>query len=616
MKRAPYAAIVVGGGHAGAEAALAIARAGFPCLLLTMNLDSICQMSCNPAIGGLAKGHMVRELDALGGQMGLAIDRTGIQFRMLNRSKGPAVWAPRAQADKRQYQLFMKIVCETEPNLDVKQDTVEELLVDSGGAASGVRTMMGQIFYAKCVVLTTGTFLKGLIHVGDVHYSGGRGGESAAMRLSENLRELGFEIKRFKTGTPPRVHKKTVDFSKCIPQPGDDPPEPFSFRTKKLEVEQIPCYITYTNEATHDVIRKNLHRSPLYGGVIVGIGPRYCPSIEDKVVKFADKARHQLYLEPEGRQTDEIYVNGLSTSLPQDVQYEIVKTIPGLEEAEIMRLAYAIEYDYAPPTQLSHNLETKRIRNLFFAGQINGTTGYEEAAAQGIVAGLNVVSRLRGDSPFVLSRSEAYIGVLIDDLVTKGTNEPYRMFTSLAEFRLLLRQDNADERLMKYGRTFGLISEEVYQEMLERRDLTEKEIRRLKTARQGNEPLDRILRRPGVSYGDLPKDDGNSENNSLPAEVIHKVELAIKYEGYIARQLSEVKRFKKFESKRIPPYLAFSEVRGLSKEACEKLSQIRPLSFGQAGRIPGVSSTDLSLVAIFLEKRRAAERTAESEELE
>ncbi len=599
--KSPYAAIIVGAGHAGAEAALAISRAGFPTLLLTMNLDSICQMSCNPAIGGVAKGHLVREIDALGGQMGLAIDATGIQFRMLNRSKGPAVWSPRAQADKKKYQLFMKRAVESQPNLDVKQDTVEEILITPNGVAAGVRTMIGQVFTAKSVVITTGTFLKGLVHIGDFNYLAGRGGEFAAMKLSDNLRDLGFEVKRFKTGTPPRLHRKSIDFSKMTAQPGDEPPPAFSFRTKNLKVEQLPCYITYTNETTHEIIKKNLNRSAMYGGMIQGIGPRYCPSIEDKVVKFAGKPLHQLYLEPEGRDTDEIYLNGLSTSLPQDVQYEIVKTIKGLEDAEIMRLGYAIEYDYAPSTQLNHNLETKRVKNLYFAGQINGTTGYEEAAAQGLIAGLNVIRMLQGQPPFILDRSEAYIAVLIDDLVTKGTNEPYRMFTSLAEFRLLLRQDNADERLMKYGYEFGLIAEDIYQNMLERKAIINKEIARLKRVRSGNETLEQLLKRQGVQYENLPIHEKAAEK--LPFDIIQRVEFDIKYAGYLKRQDSSIKRFKRLQGRKIPTSINYSTITGISKEAIEKLNQIKPASFDQASRIPGVTSCDLSLLAIHIERK-------------
>jgi len=595
-----YAAIIVGGGHAGAEAALAVARNGFPTLLLTMNLDSICQMSCNPAIGGLAKGHIVREIDALGGQMGLAIDATGIQFRMLNRSKGPAVWSPRAQADKKAYHLYMKQIVESTENIDLKQDTVEEILIDSEGKACGVRTMMGQEFFGKAVIITAGTFLKGLIHIGEIHYPSGRSGEFAAAKLSENLISLGFEVKRFKTGTPARLHARSIDFSKLKPQPGDNPPPCFSFRTKNFNVEQIPCFLAHTNEKTHEIIRKNLNRSAMYGGMIKGIGPRYCPSIEDKVVRFSGKTAHQIYLEPEGRNTAEFYANGLSTSLPQDVQIKIVRSIKGLENAEIMRLAYAIEYDYIPPTQLKHTLETKKIENLFFAGQVNGTTGYEEAAAQGLIAAFNVIKKLQGAPPFTLSRSEAYIGVLIDDLVTKGTNEPYRMFTSLAEFRLLLRQDNADERLMRYGNQMGLISDEDYQNYISNQKTIEKEIERLRDVKFRNETLEQILRKPGMRYKDLEK--YYPIDKALPAEAVQKIENNAKYWGYLKRQEAEIKRFKKIENKKIPGHIIFSEINGLSKEAKEKFEKVKPTSFGQASRIPGITAGDLSLLAVYMLK--------------
>ena len=602
--KSPYAAIVVGAGHAGAEAALCVSRAGFRTLLVTMNLDSIGQMSCNPAIGGVAKGHLVREIDALGGEMGLAIDATGIQFRMLNQSKGPAVWSPRAQADKKKYQLYMKRTVESQANLDIKQDTVEEILVNAKGEAYGVKTMMGQVFTAQSVIVTTGTFLKGLIHIGEFHYSAGRGGEFAAMKLSENLKNFGFEIKRFKTGTPPRLHRKSIDFSKMTAQPGDEPPPAFSFRTKQLEVEQIPCHIAHTNENTHEIIRKNLNRSAMYGGMIQGIGPRYCPSIEDKVVKFAGKPLHQLYLEPEGRDTDEIYLNGLSTSLPQDVQYEMVKSIQGLENAEIMRLGYAIEYDYCPPTQLNHSLETKAVKHLYFAGQINGTTGYEEAAAQGLMAGLNVIRQLQEQAPFILNRSEAYIAVLIDDLVTKGTNEPYRMFTSLAEFRLLLRQDNANERLMKHGHAFGLIKEEAYEATLRRKKIIEDEIQRLKKTKASGKSFEELLKKQEVRYADLPHDP--AEIPQLPLDIIQRVEFDIKYAGYLKRQDVSIKRFIRLQHRKIPTAMNYDGITGISKEAIEKLKRIKPVSFDQAARIPGVTSCDLSLLAIHLERRRKA----------
>lgn len=595
-----YDAIVVGAGHAGVEACLSIARAGYQVLLLTMDPDSIAKMSCNPAIGGLAKGHMVREIDALGGEMGLATDATGIQFRMLNQSKGAAVWAPRAQADKKQYHLYMRRAVEKEKNIDLKQGQAVEILV-SNGKCCGVKTQIGQEFLSETVIITTGTFLQGLIHVGDVNYPGGRGGELPAVGLSASLAKHGLDIIRFKTGTPPRLHAKSIDWSVLEEQKGDEPPLPFSFRTKNLKVDQMSCYLTYTNEKTHELIRKNLHRSPLYAGKIIGTGPRYCPSIEDKVVKFADKTRHQIYLEPEGRDTQEVYVNGLSTSLPQDVQQDVVHSMKGLESAELVRLAYAIEYDCFPPTQLKHSLETKKIGNLFLAGQINCTSGYEEAAAQGLMAGLNVIRKLRSQEPFVLDRSEAYIGVLIDDLVTRGTNEPYRMFTSRAEYRLLLRQDNADERLMKYGREFGLISEEVYAQSQESLSRVKSDIEKICKTRYGSSTLDTFLRRPDISYKYLIENKIHSSNISK-SEIL-KVETSIKYEGYISRQMTEIRRFKKSEKKQIPSEMDYTKIRGMSREAAEKLSKIKPISIGQASRIPGISSCDLSLVAVYLEKK-------------
>ena len=595
-----YAAIVVGAGHAGIEASLAIARAGFETLLLTMRLDAIGQMSCNPAVGGIAKGHMVREIDALGGEMALTTDATGIQFRMLNRSKGPAVWAPRAQADKKQYRLLMTKKIKDQKNLDLREEQATELLVEDG-KATGVRTLLGNEYRAEMVVITTGTFMQGLIHVGDVNYPGGRRDEAPSVGLSDSLRKLGFEVTRFKTGTPPRLDKATIHWEKLEPQFGDEPPEPFSFRTEKIESEQLPCYLTYTNSKTHEIIRKNLHHSPLYAGRIVGIGPRYCPSIEDKVVKFADKERHQIYLEPEGRDTHEIYVNGLSMSLPAAIQEEVVHSMTGLEDAKIIRWAYAIEYDCFPPTQLKHSLETKRIENLFLAGQVNCTSGYEEAAAQGMVAGLNVIRKLRGEPEFILDRSEAYIGVLIDDLVTRGTNEPYRMFTSRAEFRLLLRQDNADERLMKYGHEFGLVSEKVYERSLRKYERVRSEIFRLRSTRIGISTLDQWLKRPENDYNKLLEQ--GLGNGPLSEEEIRHVEFNIKYEGYISRQLSEIGRFKRFERRAIPDGIDYAQISGLSREAREKLSKIKPASIGQASRIPGVSPCDLSLVVVFLESR-------------
>lgn len=596
-----YAAVVIGAGHAGIEAALAVARAGFETLLLTLRLDTIGQMSCNPAVGGVAKGHMVREIDALGGEMGLTTDAVGIQFRMLNRSKGPAVWAPRAQADKKAYRLLMTEKISAQKNLELKEAQAIEILVESARAI-GVRTATGEEFLSHHVVITTGTFMQGLIHVGELNYPGGRRDEAPSVGLSDSLRRLGFEVVRFKTGTPPRLDERTIHWEILEPQLGDDPPEPFSFRTRKIQTEQIPCFLTYTNAKTHGIIRKNLHLSPLYTGRIVGVGPRYCPSIEDKVVKFHDKERHQIYLEPEGRDTPEIYVNGLSMSLPSQVQEEIVHSMRGLEEAKLIRWAYAIEYDCLPPTQLKHSLETKRIENLFLAGQVNCTSGYEEAAAQGMMAGLNVIQKLRGRPPFILDRSEAYTGVLIDDLVTRGTNEPYRMFTSRAEFRLLLRQDNADERLMKYGHEFGLIPEETYERCLSKYERVRLEIGRLRSNRIENTSLEQWLKRPENDYKKLL--EKGSGNGPLGEEEIRHVEFNVKYGGYIQRQLAEVVRFKHAEKKIIPPALDYSLIKGLSREAREKLSKVRPASIGQASRIAGVSPCDLSLVAVFLASRK------------
>jgi tRNA uridine 5-carboxymethylaminomethyl modification enzyme len=590
-----YDAIVVGAGHAGVEAALAIARSGFETLLLSMSLDTVSKMSCNPAIGGLAKGHIVREIDALGGEMAKATDATGIQFRMLNTSKGPAVWAPRAQCDKKQYSLYMKRVVETQPQLNFLQEVAEEILVEKNRAI-GIRTQSGKNFYARAIVITTGTFMKGLIHIGEKHFPGGRGGEPAGENLSDSLRKLGLEVRRFKTGTPPRLWKSSIDFSVMEAQAGDVPARPFSHFTRDITRAQISCFLCNTTAQTHDIIRKNLHRSPLYGGIIQGVGPRYCPSIEDKIVKFADKPSHQIYLEPEGLDTEEVYVNGMSTSLPQDVQLQVVRSIKGLEKAEIARWGYAIEYDYCPPTQLHPSLETKAIENLFLAGQVNATSGYEEAASQGLMAGLNVIRKLRGEEPFVLKRSEAYIGVLIDDLVTRGTNEPYRMFTSRAEFRLLLRQDNADSRLMAHGRAFGLISESQFAAFEAKQHFIAEELKRLTKTYSNGDSLLRILRRPETRYQDLPS------RTALSTEVIEALEIIVKYEGYITKQLTQAQQFKRLESKQIPDGLDYSQVRGLGREATEKLGRIRPVSLGQASRIPGINQCDLSLIAVYLRR--------------
>jgi tRNA uridine 5-carboxymethylaminomethyl modification enzyme len=614
-----YDVVVVGGGHAGIEASLACARIGHPALLITQKIEQIGYMSCNPAVGGLAKGHLVKEIDALGGEMAKATDETGIQFRQINTGKGPAVRSSRAQVDRQEYRLQMKRTIENQEHLTIKEATVEEILTD-GNQIVGVKTDSNETILTKILILSPGTFLNGLIHIGLTHFSAGRMGDPPSIGLSESLKKLGFRMGRLKTGTTPRLDSHTIDFSLLTPQYGDEPPIPFSFSTEKIETKQVPCYITYTNSTTHDIIRSGLDRSPLFCGIIKGIGPRYCPSIEDKVVRFADKNRHQIFLEPDGRNTNEIYPNGVPTSLPLDIQIRMLRSIKGLEEVEIIRPGYGIEYDFVDPTELKPSLETKKIRGLFHAGQINGTSGYEEAAAQGLIAGINASLYIRGEEPLILKRSDAYIGVLIDDLVTKGTAEPYRMFTSRAEYRLHLREDNADLRLREKGYEVGLVKEEDYQIFLERKVAIEKTLSRISDVRvnptkENNEilqqwgsallrkdsSLQEILKRPEVHFKHLFAFDRSLE--SLPETVQEQVEIQVKYDGYIKRQMDQIERFKRLEEVSFPEGFDFSSVIGLSTEVMEKLKKIKPYSLGQASRISGVTPAAISILMVNLKKQ-------------